>query len=83
MKTLDSQWQRGSEPFCSYCQCETCQFGPEYKGLQIVHAKTEVGTWICDICFTYECCLDQGSEPCSGICQHRPVLITEWMLEEN
>jgi hypothetical protein len=41
------------------------------------HAETYDGSWICDVCYHYECCLKAGqNNPCDGVCEHRPKLIT-------
>jgi len=63
--------------FCTFCECATCKDGPdegdEVAGL-LTHALTDKGDWICDVCYQYECCVDAGFNPCSGPCDHRPVL---------
>jgi len=59
-----------------------CQTGN--SGMQLLHAQCEDGRWICDTCYTYELCVDAGSDPCEGLCgqnkcEHRPKLVTgEW-----
>jgi len=63
--------------YCNYCPCADCKHGTKH----IRHAKTINGDWICDVCYTYEVCLDAGmSEPCPSKikCIHRPILISEW-----
>ena len=84
--------------YCDFCTCEMCQTGCSdlicYHGddpptrevgtLTLHHAQCEDGRWICDTCYYYECCVDAGSDPCSGLCgehkcEHRPKLVSgEW-----
>lgn len=61
--------------FCDYCTCSDCKSGAPW----LVHAQTESGKWICDVCFNYECCLRAGYNPCDKQCSHRPKLISEWI----
>ena len=71
--------------FCDFCPCEQCKTGNTgYKSFKVTHAQTEDGRWICDVCYTYEVCLDaqraEGvvTEPCKNKdCKHRPK-ITDW-----
>jgi len=61
--------------YCNYCPCKDCKHGSKY----IKHAQTINGDWICDICYTYEVCLDADmDEPCKTPCVHRPKIISEW-----
>jgi hypothetical protein len=68
--------------FCDFCTCSDCQNGKSY----LSHAETEDGRWICDVCFTYESCMDKQRElygkhngPCENDCEHRPKLISEFV----
>ena len=67
--------------YCDFCDCKDCQNGTE----MISHAQTASGNWICDVCYTYEVCLDAKTDkcekaPCSAneYCKHRPILIGPW-----
>jgi hypothetical protein len=63
--------------YCNYCPCEDCKNGRK----DLSHAKTIDGSWICDVCYTYEVCLDAGAiAPCPSKvkCEHRPKLVGEW-----
>ena len=61
--------------FCDYCKCDDCRFGTNL----IRHAQTKDNSWICDICYWYECCIDIIGKPCDKKdCEHRPELISEW-----
>ena len=79
--------------YCDFCKCSMCKSG-EVKcfdgdgnevssdGLTLRHTQCEDGRWICDTCYYYECCVDAGSDPCSGLCgeykcEHRPKLVNE------
>lgn len=83
--------------YCDFCTCSMCKNGcsdviayhgddPPTRILgehEVWHAQCEDGRWICDTCYHYECCVDAGSDPCSGLCgqkkcEHRPKLISEW-----
>jgi hypothetical protein len=66
--------------YCNYCPCGDCN--SEHGTKYITHAKTEKGDWICDVCYTYECCLDAGAkEPCPSKikCIHRPKIVSDWI----
>jgi hypothetical protein len=73
--------------FCDFCPCEGCRTGERW----LFHAQTEDGTWICDVCYDYEVCMDAqrketGSHngPCDGPCTHRPKITSKWTdLEGN
>jgi hypothetical protein len=84
--------------YCDFCSCEMCKTGIEsvfiYHGDDPVcislaaspvnHTQCEDGRWICSTCYIYECCVEAGSDPCSGLCgeykcEHRPKLVNkEW-----
>jgi hypothetical protein len=79
--------------YCDFCSCEMCKTGIEsvfiYHGddltcISLYHTQCEDGRWICSTCYVYECCVDAGSDPCSGLCgeykcKHRPKLANgEW-----
>ena len=66
--------------FCDFCTCDDCRDGRPW----LSHAKTEDGRWICDVCYHYEACLQEGyrrgAAPCKDInCEHRPKLVGEWV----
>jgi hypothetical protein len=68
--------------FCDFCKCDGCKNGEWY----LSHAETEDHRWICDVCFSYELCLDARGEdlsidaPCKDKgCIHRPKIISEWI----
>jgi len=72
--------------FCDFCSCDRCRDGSDL----IQHAQTEDGRWICDVCYTYDVCinafLDRGLRrgPCGDYagdlpCTHRPKLVTDWL----
>lgn len=74
--------------FCDYCACETCQ-----QGLgNLFHALTADQNYICDTCFTYECCLNrtvikhgnkERHDPCDDDnCESRPKLISHFIQNE-
>lgn len=68
--------------FCDYCSCSDCMLGKSY----LSHAQTENNKWICDVCYSYDVCMNKQREetgthngPCSiENCNHRPKLITSW-----
>lgn len=69
--------------FCDFCTCEMCQTGAD-DYLELFHAQTVDGQWICDICFSYDQCTTGPNRnpngPCeNNECEHRPRLITEFM----
>jgi len=44
------------------------------------HAKTIKNNWICDTCYDYDVCLNNGADlPCESECNHRPNLISEFI----
>ena len=67
--------------FCDYCSCQDCQLGCAY----LSHAQTDTGTWICDVCYTYDLCTAHGPNrskngPCKDKnCIHRPKIVSEWI----
>ena len=73
------------EIFCNYCPCQDCKTGESLA--EILHAQTERGDWICDVCYEYEVCQDfperKGKGPCLDearkTCAHRPKLVTGWI----
>lgn len=70
--------------FCDYCDCEDCINGTE----RLYHAKTKDGSWICDVCYTYDVCMDgpdrNANGPCTEKhCKHRPILISDWIEFSN
>ncbi len=75
--------------FCDYCTCEDCRTGWRLglvgRDAAMLHAQTEAGTWICDVCFTYDLCTATGPRrnpngPCDEErCEHRPALVTGWI----
>jgi hypothetical protein len=52
--------------------------------LPVLHTQCEDGSWICETCYYYECCVKAGKDPSNGICgqrkcEHRPKLSNgEW-----
>lgn len=66
--------------FCDFCDCADCKNGRQ----DLRHAKTADGRWICDVCYTYDVCVDawrkQGVRlgPCEHPCNHKPKLIGGW-----
>jgi hypothetical protein len=67
--------------FCDNCKCSDCQNGTEY----ISHAQTADGSWICDVCYTYDLCTASDAVkvdcdvPCEDRnCIHRPKIVSEW-----
>ncbi len=41
--------------FCDFCPCEQCKTGEAV--IEVFHAQTIDGRWICDICWHYSACL--------------------------
>ena len=67
--------------FCDYCLCEDCRTGSSI--VELYHAKTSDGTWICDICYKYDECMRgpnaSSNGPCEILeCEHRPKIISKW-----
>lgn len=68
--------------FCDFCPCSDCVSGRRH----LAHAETSDGRWICDVCFTYDRCVDgqrQAGGPVTGPCDdeecdHRPKLVGGW-----
>ena len=55
--------------FCDFCQCLDCYYGTRL----LQHAQTRDGRWICNVCWLYDVCQDDGGQPCdSNTCHHRP-----------
>jgi hypothetical protein len=78
--------ERDYMAFCDYCPCKDCVNGQHGK-YKLSHAQTLDGKWICDICYSYEVCLDGKKAnnelvdgPCEDKnCKHRPKLATTWI----
>ncbi len=72
-----------SKAFCNFCDdCEYCEFG-WLDIFNVLHAQTDDGRWICDVCFDYKVCMDGPNRnpdgPCKEKdCKHRPKLIGPW-----
>ena len=72
--------------FCSFCSCEQCKTGDTgIAGFKVTHAQTEDGRWICEVCYTYDVCIDaqrakgKVTGPCENKdCEHRPKIVTAW-----
>lgn len=69
--------------FCDFCPCSDCLNGQKY----LAHAETSDGRWICDVCFTYDLCVNgqrKAGGPVTGSCDeeeecdHRPKLVGGW-----
>lgn len=70
--------------FCDFCTCKDCQFGNN----RLYHAKTNVNTWICDVCYSYDQCTTGPNRNLNGPCKqkdciHRPKLISDWLPYET
>lgn len=65
--------------FCNFCDCEMCVKGGGPENFPLLHAPTEDGRWICEVCYWYDECVLRGfSGPCSEeLCEHRPRLSGE------
>ena len=67
--------------FCNYCRCGDCVYGK--PGLY--HALTIDGDWICDVCWLYDMCTNDGPNrnrngPCENRdCIHRPRIKGKWI----
>lgn len=69
--------------YCDFCDCEDCQNGTSY----LFHAQTSDGRWICDVCYSYDECINQQRKisgthngPCENRnCEHRPSIVSEWI----
>ena len=59
-------------PFCHFCNCDVrCII--EHN---LLHAKTISGEWVCNYCYDFEFCPDDGTGfGCGDLnCGHRPKL---------
>lgn len=71
--------------FCDFCECEECKYGID----RLYHAQTADGSWICDVCYTYDLCtsgpLRNPQGPCDNKdCSHRPRIVSDWIkFKEN
>jgi hypothetical protein len=71
--------------FCDFCPCEQCKTGEVV--IEVFHAQTVDGRWICDICWHYSACLSAPDRlpngPCEDLeCHHRPKLAGPWTKKE-
>ena len=78
----DPRWSP-DVPFCGFCGCECCRTGEGWKPLQVTHAPTDDGRWICEVCYSYDLCTSGPDRnpggPCEdGACRHRPTLVGPW-----
>lgn len=66
--------------FCDFCDCDDCQLGSDF----LYHAQTNIGTWICNVCYAYDVCTSgpnrNSDGPCARKdCVHRPRIINDWL----